>query len=323
MVLLVNNLGGTSNLEMAVVTRAAVAALRARGLLVQRVYSGAVMTSIAMAGFSLTLFVPSQPTAMLALLDAPTTAPAWPGPQPGLAPPTDLTLPPAVAPATAAQLGPARPDLSAPVARALVAAMNALVAATASLNSLDAACGDGDCGTAHQQAATAVLAALGVGPSQVPSYLVLSPPSRLLGGLAELVATAAGGTSGAIYAILLSSAAQGLAEDAGPREWVAAARAGAEAVQRYGGAAAGDRTMLDALLPALDVCQDISDGRDWKEVLPRAAAAATEGAAQTATLRAQAGRASYVDPARVTTPDAGATALATVLQALAAVLCAT
>jgi hypothetical protein len=53
------------------------------------------------------------------------------------------------------------------------------------------------------------------------------------------------------------------ADEATPAGWAAAGAAGAAAVQRYSGAAAGDRTMLDAILPAIEALRDHGGGRQW------------------------------------------------------------
>src|SRR6202012_3753943 len=76
--LLVNGLGGTPPMELAIVARRALAVLRAKGVVVERAWSGAFMTALEMPGCSLTLLKVDD--ARLARLDAPTGAPAWPGP---------------------------------------------------------------------------------------------------------------------------------------------------------------------------------------------------------------------------------------------------
>lgn len=313
MVVLINNLGGTSNLEMGVITNTVVAAVRARGLVVERVYAGALMTSIAMAGFSLTIFVPAQLSSTLAMLDAPTDAPAWPF-RAAAPPAADSTIAPAPAPPVAKSLAVSKPDLTTPTARAILAAAAAIQAAAATLNALDAACGDGDCGVSLAQGAAAVAAGLASG--DIP----LHRADLLLAGIARVGGTAAAGTSGAIYAILFSAAARGVGAVADPAAWVAALASGVDAVCEYGGAQRGDRTLLDALGPALDVCGALADGADFAATLRAAAEAAEQGARDTAAMRAHAGRASYVAPERATEPDAGATAVAIAVRAMVGVL---
>ena len=107
-----------------------------------------------------------------------------------------------------------------------------------------------------------------------------------------------GGSSGGIYSILLTAAAtafQGL-EVVEPGHWVEALRLGLEAVMKYGGARPGDRTMLDALHPALQSLQAAGSAlqSDLGGTVRAAVEAARLGAEQTKNMKAQAGRASYV-----------------------------
>ena len=74
--LLVNNLGGTTTMELAIVARQALLVLEREGLVVERVYAGTFLTALEMAGVSLSLLQVDD--ARLAALDAPTEAPAWP-----------------------------------------------------------------------------------------------------------------------------------------------------------------------------------------------------------------------------------------------------
>ena len=132
-----------------------------------------------------------------------------------------------------------------------------------------------------------------------------------LAGLAENM----GGSSGGIYSILLTAAAtafQGLEVVEGGT-WVEALGLGLEAVMKYGGARPGDRTMLDALQPALLSLQAGGSVRAAVE-------AARRGAEQTRDMKAQAGRASYVAAEKVTGEDPGAVAAAAWLAAIGKVL---
>ena len=107
-----------------------------------------------------------------------------------------------------------------------------------------------------------------------------------------------GGSSGGIYSILLTAAAtafQGL-EVVEASHWVEALRLGLEAVMKYGGARPGDRTMLDALHPALQSLQAAGSAlqSDLGGTVRAAVKAARLGAESTKNMKAQAGRASYV-----------------------------
>jgi triose/dihydroxyacetone kinase / FAD-AMP lyase (cyclizing) len=263
---LVNNLGGSSNLELGVAARAVYAALLARGVHVQRLYCGTFMTALAMAGVSIT--VAALTPALLSLLDVPTAAPAWPA---------HALLEPSTAHATrGAAAGEAGKHahgtgaVPASTAARLVRGMRALLAAETQLNALDAASGDGDCGTSMAGGARAVLAALDDGS-------LSGDGAALLAGLGATIEPAMGGTSGALFAIMLAAAAGSLAQPSpDAAAWAAALAAGVSAASRYGGAQVGDRTMLDALIPAVTIVTTGStpDAAAWQQ----AALAAQQGA---------------------------------------------
>eukprot|EP00729_Bicosta_minor_P014219 gene14219-10147_t len=135
--LMVNNLGGTSNIEMSVVTRAALAECKLRGIKVVRCFAGTLMTALQMSGFSLTLLRASTvEVAVEPLLDYSVGVAAWPACTPGI----DAT--PRIAEASVAF--PAR--LPSTVIAALKAVAVALKASEPMLTELDQKVGDGDLG---------------------------------------------------------------------------------------------------------------------------------------------------------------------------------
>src|SRR5262245_22803403 len=140
---LVNSLGGTPTMELAVAARRAVAVLQGRGLAVARVYLGTFLSALEMAGASLTVLPVDD--GRLALLDAPTDAPAWPNaaarPRRRTAP-TAEPVPPTGSFPPAAPAGP-QTGLGKAVAAAVRAAADALIAAAPRLTELDRAVGDG------------------------------------------------------------------------------------------------------------------------------------------------------------------------------------
>ena len=97
------------------------------------------------------------------------------------------------------------------------------------------------------------------------------------------------------------------------KSWVTGLRLGLEAVMKYGGAKKGDRTLVDALLPALEAVIAVADPNLMvaADLVKLAAEAAAAGAAGTAEMKEAAmGRASYVDKARLVDCDPGAKAVA-------------
>ncbi|OSM42082.1 DAK2 domain-containing protein, partial [Nesterenkonia sp. PF2B19] len=131
--------------------------------------------------------------------------------------------------------------------------------------------------------------------------LGFADPAAAMRRIARTLETAMGGSSGVLLAILATAAGRSLETD-GRADWSGALAEGIAAVQHHGGAAEGDRTMLDALIPAQRALAE-GDG----VVVPAAVAqAAAAGAEATATLTARAGRAAYVpDSATQGSPDAG------------------
>jgi dihydroxyacetone kinase len=225
--LLVNGLGGTPPMELAIVARKAVAQLRARGLTVERAWTGNFLTALEMPGVSLSLL--RLDGDRLALLDAPATAPAWPGSgrigkaRGSVAAPADTSQTMrAGAPAT---------ELQGP----LLAVAAALEQAEAELTRLDSETGDGDLGISMVRAAEALRSVAQDGGGD---------PSAMLATLAGRLRRAVGGSSGPFYATALLRAARSLPPSPGRGDWVQAFQHAVTAVGDLGGAKPGDRAGL-------------------------------------------------------------------------------
>jgi dihydroxyacetone kinase len=197
------------------------------------------------------------------------------------------------------------------LAAAIGAATNALIAQAGRLTQLDQVVGDGDLGISLERGARAVQAAL-------PSY-PLDDPAATLHSLGVTLQRALGGTSGPLYAVFFVRAA-GAMRSRDPNEpptWAEAFREGCAGVGELGGAARGDRTMLDALLPAAEAfAAAVDSGRPAADALRAAALAAAEGARATASLRPRLGRSSYLGERALGHVDPGAEAVAVWLAAL-------
>jgi dihydroxyacetone kinase len=103
-----------------------------------------------------------------------------------------------------------------------------------------------------------------------------------------------------------------------PLAWADAFAAGSARVGAVGGAAVGERTMLDALVPASEaLASALRAGRSMPDALDAAASAAEHGAEATSTLTPRRGRSSYLGDRALGHPDPGAVAVATWLRALA------
>ena len=289
-VVLLNNLGGSSVLEMSVLAADLLAS--PLGPQVRHLVGPAtLMTSLAMHGFSVSVYSPTAED--LDLLAAPTAAPAWPGLRPVL-PPEVRPLPDGLTPIRAL------PSEHAPTRAFLLRCCDILIAAEADLNALDARSGDGDTGTTLATAARALQGAV--------DGLPLADQTQLYRAIGQELSQTMGGSSGVLLAIMFAAAGDAASSGLTTRE---ALQAGLERMQQIGGAGPGDRTMIDALLPALAA---LDDG------LAAAARAARAGADLTATMsRAKAGRSSYLGASQLTGhADPGAEAVARLFEHLAA-----
>ena len=310
--LLVNNLGGTPIMELAIVARCAIETLEARGIAVARAYVGTFLSALEMAGVSLSVLAVDDDR--LARLDAPTDAPAWPNASDrprrrpaevarGLAGPS---------PDPGPRPGPPKTVAGQTLARVVQAVARSLTEAAPALTELDRQVGDGDLGLSLARGVAAAVEAL--------PGLPLDDQAENLHRLGPILQRAMGGTSGPLYAILLVRAAARLrsSDPADPRAWAEAFRAGIAGVGDLGGAAPGDRTMLDALVPAAEALEHaLEAGRSPDEAIRAAAEAAEAGAKATARLRPRRGRSSYLGDRALGHLDPGASAVAIWLGAIA------
>ncbi|XP_066467376.1 triokinase/FMN cyclase isoform X2 [Tiliqua scincoides] len=307
-VLVVNNLGGLSYLELSVVAGSAVACLERRGIHIARALVGSFMTALEMAGVSLTILLVDDE--LLNLLDSDTTAIAWS--QPAKVPVSGQRRE-RVAPKECPEEEERFPagDQAFPKMKLVLGTVcNTLLSLQDKLNALDRAAGDGDCGSTHARAARAIQEWLDARP-------LPSDPSRLLSALAKLLLDKMGGSSGALYGLFLTAAAKPLKIDNDLAAWSIAMDAGIEAMMRYGGAAPGDRTMLDSLCAAAEELRALKNPRaNLLHVLDKAVQRAEAAAESTKDMKAAAGRASYISSARLVEPDPGAVAAAAILRAV-------
>lgn len=296
--LLVNGLGSTPPMELAIAQRAALADLRGRGLTVARVWAGTLLSALDMPGFSYSVMPVSE--AMLALLDARCDAPAWPG----RGHPNDGPVTLRNDASAEAAIPDVMPDAGgAQVRAAVLRAAEALIAAEPELTRLDSLAGDGDLGQSMQRGSEAAKA-LPVG--------AFATAETGLASVAGALRKAIGGSSGPFYATALLRAARELSGKANPEpaDWAEAFDVAAQAISDLGGAKPGDRTMIDALRPAADAFKaQVAKGVSVQDAWQSAVAAANQGLEATATMRAGAGRASYLGARSKGIPDGGAAAV--------------
>ncbi len=286
--LLLNNLGSTTPLEMNLLANEVLASRH--GARVKLVLGPATLvSSLDMHGFSLSL-LPLTPAFETALL-SPAQALVWP-PVRVHARPQRVKLPREM------KASPVRASRNDALGRLVGRACDILVAAEGTLNALDAKVGDGDTGSTVAAAARHLRTALPLMP--------LARLDQFLAATGETLTRTMGGSSGVLLAIFFSAASQAAAAGA-TREGALAA--GLDRMMAYGGAKPGDRTMIDALAPALAALP---------KGLAAAAKAARAGAKATARMKsARAGRSSYVSAAHlVGVADPGAEAVAILLEGL-------
>jgi dihydroxyacetone kinase-like protein len=180
------------------------------------------------------------------------------------------------------------------------------------LTQLDAAIGDGDHGTNMDRGFAAVEKALAGQNGDLP-------PGRLLIVAGKTLVSTVGGASGPLWGSALRAAGRSLgdAETFEGDQLAAALDAAIAAVVDLGAAAPGDKTMVDALMPAAESLRSALDaGVPLQEAVAAACEAAEEGAKATVPLLARKGRASYLGERSIGHQDPGATSAALILRAL-------
>ena len=194
---------------------------------------------------------------------------------------------------------------------ALTKGLQRVIAAEPQVTRYDSIVGDGDCGAGLKRGAEAIL-----------SLLSSQPPTKdLLKNFVPLVQTAEtnmDGTSGALYAIFLNAMAaylraqdQGSPEPATPKIWSTALQKSLGSLGQYTPAKPGDRTLIDALAPFVEVISKTGD-------VKQAAQAATKGSESTKGMKPGLGRSVYVGGTGwEDVPDPGAYGLSEFLQGLA------
>eukprot|EP00808_Paulinella_micropora_P006436 g20578.t1 len=354
--LLVNNLGSTTPLELAVVSKRAHEVLHDKGVKVSALIEGPFMTSLDMHGFSLSILKLSKEDEKRC--HAPTRAPAWPKSIKFRSLPIEkpFSLPHAPGKLTTLNLPAGGPSayfftpLGKKIAHMISAAAKALLDAEPTLTRMDKLVGDGDCGQTFASGASYLMdriqrnhvlnqpdrtglskhVILDDGHEKKPpgdrpeQPLHVNDPVLLTAELAHVANHAMGGTSGALYNILFTAMHASLKRSAKTVEhldlvdYAKACEAGVAAIETYGGAQQGYRTMLDSLAPAAKAFSAaVAKGLNTQKCMEAAVTAAEEGAQATQEMEAMAGRSNYVPRETLrSTPDPGAQAAASPDQTL-------
>ena len=311
-VVLLNGLGTIKYEELFVLFGHVAAHLAAAGVEVADAECGELVTSLDMAGLSLSLFWTDEE--LEALWSAPADAPAFRKPH---RPPFERRQVAAtdVAAITYEPASTASQRLARLAALALGAAARVVHQHEGELGDLDAVAGDGDHGAgmcrgadgAAEAAAAAVRRGAGV--------------REVLMAAGEEWSERAGGTSGALWSAALMALASSLRSRGsyGAADLVRAVTAARDAIVGLGQAELGDKTVVDALNPFVEVLSlEIAQGNEVPAALRTSAEAATNAAAATAALRPRKGRARPLAERSVGSPDPGAVSFALIVTALAA-----
>lgn len=315
-VLLVNNLGGVSPLELGGITNEVVEQL-ADGFKIKpvRILAGTFMTSLNGLGFSISLLrvadTGSAGATMLELLDAPAEASGWSA---------------AISSSTWAKQGqpkqkeeemsgeeiqPSNLRVDPTLAKStLTTALNRIISVEPDVTKYDTIVGDGDCGIGLKRGAESILKMLET-TKETDDLLIL------VNKIIQVVEVSMDGTSGAIYAIFLNALAHGLRQNSPsspqtvtPEIWGKALQSSLQALGKYTPAQPGDRTLMDALYPFVETLSKSGNIDD-------AAKAAQEGAKGTKGMKASLGRTVYVGGEGFQeVPDPGAHGLAELLLGL-------
>jgi ATP-dependent dihydroxyacetone kinase len=289
-VALINNLGGTTALEMAILCEEF-----SRSKIANRtshiIGPAALMTSLDMRGFSISILPVDG--LQIAALDADVGPHEWPGLRP-LGPVGVEPLPDGLSPIKAV------PSEHGAHQAFLEKCCDVMIEAEGVLNVLDAKSGDGDTGSTLAGAARAL--------KKSTDRLPLADLTQLFRAIGGELSQTMGGSSGVLLAIFFAAAGDASANG---EDTIAALKAGLERIKQVGGANLGDRTMIDALEPALEA---------MPSGLKSAAIAARKGADHTAQItKAKAGRATYISEENLRgNNDPGAESVALLFEHIAA-----
>ena len=308
---ILNGLGRTKYEELFVLWGEVARLLREHGYVIVEPEVGELVTSLDMAGCSLTVMWLDDE--LEKYWTAPADTPAYRKGASALAHPSgDVRT---AADAEAATATPQLAELSDDdgrnggrlVARAFEAMAEMLADAEEELGRIDAIAGDGDHGRGMVKGSTAARDAA------VHAVENGAGQGSVLTAAGKEWAAKAGGTSGVLWGAMLSALGARVGDTGRPESATVAAgmRDGYDALIRLGGASPGDKTMLDALLPFVEELERrVADGEPWQEAWRAAADIATDAARATADMRPKVGRARPLAERSVGTPDAGATSLA-------------
>ncbi|CAD6501461.1 BgTH12-01713 [Blumeria graminis f. sp. triticale] len=317
-VLLVNNLGGVSTLEIGGITSEIIIQLeKSYQIKPIRVLTGTFMSSLNGLGFSISILkivnTNIEDLSMLQLLDDASEVTGWAAPirkstweREPIAKSRDYsTALTHESQSSGLKLDPQKTKV------ALTSALQRVIAAEPMLTNFDTVVGDGDCGIGMKRGAESVLNLLSISKFTGDAVLDLSK-------IVKVVENNMDGTSGALYAIFLNALLQAFSKTTHVgtithEVWAFALQQACSTLSNYTAARPGDRTVIDALYPFVESFQASHD-------LIKAAEAARRGSENTKGMRARFGRTVYIGGTGFSeVPDPGAWGLSELLLGLAGV----
>lgn len=316
-VLLVNNLGGVSVLELGGITNEVMEQLEKDWKVKPvRILAGTFMTSLNGLGFSVSLLRITDTglgngNSMLNLLDAPAEATGWSAAISTKTWQTKSSATREYDSGDSREVQPSNLRLDPALAKkALKSALMRVIAAEPDITNYDTIVGDGDCGIGLKRGAEAIL-------KMLDRTKKADDATIFVHNIIHVVETNMDGTSGAIYAIFLNALAHGLRlqspsspSPATVEVWSKALQSSLDTLSKYTPARPGDRTLIDALYPFVGTLSKTGDVKS-------AALAAEAGAKGTRGMRASLGRTVYVGgEGWQGVPDPGAHGLAEFLVGL-------
>ncbi|KAA1074340.1 Dihydroxyacetone kinase 2 [Puccinia graminis f. sp. tritici] len=340
-ILLINNLGSISELEMCAIVKSTGTWLLEKGFQVKRVISGTLMTSLDMSGFSISLVllppanedvtieIAGEPTLsisanmLLDLFDAPADCPGWkPGyaGQPSFSKVEKKDTKALVQEPAGGEQKPTEETVTvndpALFIKAVQSACQALISAEPEITKYDTIAGDGDCGLTLKSGAEGILAA--ISQEKIKGTNLISDLLQI----SEVVNRDMGGTSGGLYSIYFNALAVGIgkakpSKSIGSQTWADALDYALNTLYKYTRARSPSRTLIDPL-SAFVLTFTLTPTE-----FDKAIEAAKESAENTIYLDAKAGRASYVDRQKLQdsqVPDAGAWGVWKLLEAIGQVI---
>lgn len=333
-VILVNNLGGTSKLEESVVVKEVVESLDSRGIEVELLISGTLMTSLNMHGMSITcLSLPKDEDSRKLWLDS-------------------LLLSSPLSSWNAANISTGEnikaiksarkekentsvdetfeskcfKDPSTSYLRQIITrGCKNLLSQVPSITKFDEIAGDGDCGYTMENASKAVIKLLEADQCEESSFHIPSSKviSELLFGVMHGLDQTMGGTSGALFRIFILGIIKGLSEceNQSPvnlNDWRIILRVATETLYSHTSARVGDRTLVDCLGSFVNSLTQKSSN-ETKTALENALRTATDQTEKTRLLVPKFGRSSYIENQRLleaNVPDPGAVAVLSLIQGI-------